>query len=147
MKKLLSILMVIVMAVSLCSCLVAEPEPTEPTEPTEPAAGFEEYTCVYTDERDLDREEDIVYMANVFLTEHPILADVPSLDPSSVVEKEFQAKDFTAEESYGYLVKSFPEYNTVYARTEYTYIYHHEPFCDLRTDVEAALDQTEELKK
>lgn len=71
MKKLLSILMVIVMAVSLCSCGVAEPEPTEP------AAGFEEYTCVYTDERDLDWEEEIVYMANIFLTEHPILADVP----------------------------------------------------------------------
>lgn len=104
MKKAILFLLVCALVVSMAACSQTEPtdpsaipttqpsteptaEPTEepatepttePTIPEEPEAAFDNYQCIHTEQRDLDWEEDIVYMARLYLGEY-ILDGHPSL--------------------------------------------------------------------
>ena len=82
--------LLIILAMLLCGCTDA-PEPTTvpttqaPTEPTETQAVWvpydgnsKHYTYLYTEGRNRDWEEDILYFGDVYLDEYPVLTHFPS---------------------------------------------------------------------
>ncbi len=104
MKKLQALLILLLCLALLTGCVGTPTEPTEattastetmvPTEPTEPAwPGYvdhkTQYTYYYSEGRELEWEEDILYFANSMISEHPMLRnrafliDLPNYETDS----------------------------------------------------------------